>query len=94
MAGINVDHFSFVNAAHVRGKCRRQDIDYDFLIGCRVHEYGKVIVLGNFAEGAAMQLGIKNYFKIPHPSGLNRLLNDKEYVRNMLLRCREYIHEC
>lgn len=34
-----------------------------------------------------------NHFKLPHPSGLNRKLNDKQEISRLLYRCKKYIYE-
>ena len=31
------------------------------------------------------------YFKLPHPSGLNRQLNDEEFINQKLKECEEWI---
>ncbi len=50
----------------------------------------KVICLGKVAHKALQALGI-SHFEAPHPSGLNRKLNDKIYVDNMLNDMKEYL---
>ena len=35
------------------------------------------------------KIGVE-HFKLPHPSGLNRKLNDKKYVNKVLKECYEY----
>lgn len=52
----------------------------------------KVIALGNTAATALNKLGIK-HFKLPHPSGRNRLLNDPSYLEDKLQKCKEYLNE-
>jgi hypothetical protein len=53
----------------------------------------RVIALGQKAADYLGKVGIEEYFVLPHPSGLNRQLNDKEYVKNKLGFCRTYIYE-
>ncbi len=53
----------------------------------------KVIALGQKAAGYLNKVGIEEYFVLPHPSGRNRLLNDKELVANKLGACKRYIYE-
>lgn len=47
-----------------------------------------VIALGNKASDA-----LKNvlHFKLPHPSGLNRQVNNKEFIKKQLKACQDYI---
>jgi hypothetical protein len=47
-------------------------------------------------EKAAIQLeknNVGDFYKLPHPSGLNRKLNDKEWVEEELSNCKEWINE-
>ena len=50
----------------------------------------KVIALGNKASNRLSALKIQHY-KLPHPSGLNRKLNDKQYMALELLGCMNYL---
>lgn len=47
-----------------------------------------VIALGNNAAKALK--GIP-HFKLPHPSGRNRQINNKEFITKILKDCKEYI---
>lgn len=50
----------------------------------------KVIALGKTAEKALTLLHIPHY-AMPHPSGLNRLLNNQEYVQEKINGLKKYI---
>lgn len=50
------------------------------------------IACGNIASEALNDEGIK-HFKLPHPSGRNRKLNDKKYEKNLLKECYKWIRE-
>lgn len=49
-----------------------------------------IIALGNKASEA---LKTKAHFKLPHPSGLNRQINNKKFIDQCLRDCYSYIHE-
>lgn len=49
-----------------------------------------IIVLGNNAEQAVKRMGAE-YFKLPHPSGRNRQLNDKKFIEVKLLECSVWL---
>lgn len=49
-----------------------------------------VVALGENAHKRLKANKVK-HFKLPHPSGLNRTLNDKEYVDKCLKECYTYI---
>jgi len=49
-----------------------------------------VIALGVQVKSILDQLNIE-CFALPHPSGRNRMLNNKGYVRTKLTLCNEYI---
>lgn len=55
-------------------------------------DYDRVIALGNEVSRNLSSSNI-GHFKLPHPSGLNRLLNDSRYVREKLEDCKRYLHE-
>ncbi len=46
------------------------------------------IALGN---NASRTLGKKEHFKLPHPSGRNRQINNKAFIDQKLLECKKYI---
>lgn len=50
-----------------------------------------VVALGEEASKALNALE-EPHFKLPHPSGRNRVLNDHIYVESILRECRLYIH--
>lgn len=56
------------------------------------HANYKFIALGNKASQRLNNLNIK-HFKMSHPSGLNRKLNDKKFVDNMLKECYSFINK-
>lgn len=47
-----------------------------------------LIALGNNASKALDSIP---HFKLPHPSGLNRQVNNKEFINSRLLECKKYI---
>lgn len=49
-----------------------------------------VVALGEVASRALTKSGIK-HFKLPHPSGNNRLINNKEFIADKLSDCKEWI---
>lgn len=48
----------------------------------------KIVALGNVASNFCRDYP---HFKLPHPSGRNRQINDKEFIMNKLIECKEYI---
>lgn len=50
----------------------------------------RVVALGKYACETLTDLGIP-HFSLPHPSGLNRVLNDSFYVEERLHACREFL---
>jgi uracil-DNA glycosylase len=55
----------------------------------RRHTY---VALGNEASKELERLNIQ-HFKLPHPSGRNRLLNNKKFIDSELEKCKNYIKE-
>ncbi len=53
----------------------------------------RVVALGQKAGHYLSKVGVEEFYVLPHPSGRNRLLNDKEFVKNKLGSCRTYIYQ-
>lgn len=87
---IGLRHWSFVNCISSPGPYTFKDVDFDTL-GAATQGYDKVVCLGGFPSRALRTLGI-NHHVLPHPSGLNRNLNDPEYERQQVNLCKEYIY--
>jgi hypothetical protein len=57
------------------------------------HYFGyKIIALGNNASSRLDAMEIP-HFKLPHPSGRNRKLNDTKFVDSELEKCKNYLKE-
>jgi len=52
----------------------------------------KIVALGNTASGRLKSARV-NHYKLPHPSGLNRKLNDKQTLKILLADCCDYVHD-
>lgn len=52
----------------------------------------KIVVLGNKAEDKVQETSILDYFKLPHPSPKNRKLNNKDYIKRELNKCKEFLN--
>lgn len=52
----------------------------------------KVVALGNVSSKRLREAQVAHY-KLPHPSGLNRKLNDDEALKILLADCRDYVHD-
>lgn len=85
---LDIEEFFFVNTTGKVGKVKKSDIDLDNL--SKACYNAKVIALGNFASEALEMINVA-HFKLPHPSPLNRQINDTEYISGQLSKCREYL---
>lgn len=91
MEECGVTYFSFVNCMEHLGKYEKQDIRYE-MISDLASTYNYVVALGNFVSDALSTLRIY-HFKLPHPSGLNRLLNDKQYEIEKVEQLKRYMND-
>lgn len=57
---------------------------------CVAQNINCVVALGNDSARVCEVANMK-YFKLPHPSGLNRLVNNREKIKEALRACDEYI---
>lgn len=55
-----------------------------------VRSYDRVIALGQVASNTLRSMGV-SHFDLPHPSGLNRKLNDEKFVHEKLQACKNYV---
>ncbi len=49
----------------------------------------RLVALGKAASGVLSKLGLK-HLEMPHPSGLNRKLNDRVYTENAIKALKDY----
>jgi len=56
----------------------------------RIEEDDQIIALGVAASELLLEHNIP-HLKIPHPSGLNRSLNDARFVNKFLKECKTYV---
>jgi hypothetical protein len=87
---LGLDTFTFMNAYHEPGKCKVSDVNLDNLRKA-LYKFSKVVALGNFAAEALTKAGI-HHFKLPHPSPLNRQINDDRFINECLDGCKEYLN--
>jgi len=81
------DNWSFMNCSDEVGN--NYTIDYERLLS-EATKYDRVIALGNVASKALTKVGV-DHFKMPHPSGLNRQMNDPAFVDRKIEECYNYL---
>lgn len=86
---MGVRHWSFINATD-SDVASIDNVDWGVLELAR--PYRRVLALGNFASAALDRLSIA-HFQLPHPSPLNRKLNDPSYEKTVLRECYNYLYE-
>lgn len=89
MEALGFNHYSFSNVIPYEGEYKMKDVDVDF-VKSFTNGYDKVIALGGFASRALSRAGVDHYV-LPHPSPLNRKLNDREYEKRVIEECREWL---
>lgn len=52
----------------------------------------KILALGKVATKYLADIGIAEFFSLPHPSGLNRVLNSKKQLKKILDQCETYVY--
>lgn len=91
MNRLGINHWSFFNVIPTVGLYKANMVDYELIEKC-TNGYEKIVALGGFVSNALKKANI-DHFEMPHPSSLNRKLNDKEYETRMLILCKEYIDQ-
>jgi uracil-DNA glycosylase len=89
--------WDFTNVARIKKEGNKpltaKEIDDNlFELQCSVDAYrpDKIVALGKTAAKALTLLRLP-FYEMPHPSGLNRQLNDPEFVARKLKDLKEYI---
>lgn len=89
---IDINHVTLLNAYTVEGQPALRAHDLGLFSGTRI------VTLGAAAAELVRDLQEKQLkplkvFNLPHPSGLNRELNDKKKLGELLTRCREFVYK-
>jgi uracil-DNA glycosylase len=89
MSQLGVERWSFINASYA-DIATFDSVNWEVLELAR--GYSKIVALGQFASAALTRISI-SHFQLPHPSPLNRKLNDPTYEKTVLRQCYNYLHE-
>lgn len=83
----NISFYGFTNlCSEPKAKLKEEDI---FLVGLADH---KIIALGGFVSKYLTKIGV-DHFAAPHPSPLNRNLNNKSFENKIIKNLRVYIQD-
>lgn len=89
MDELGVEHFSFINVFDKTHAPTLSKVKGRPLVDA-TEGYINVLALGSFVSLALNRYNVE-HFQLPHPSPLNRLLNDKNYEKQVLQQCKEYL---
>lgn len=87
--GLDIVSFSNISSLMGSSAINVKDIDYKYVKEISKH-YEKIITLGITSDRILNIMGI-DHFSLPHPSGLNRQLNDSDFATNALKKCKDYL---
>ena len=91
MSTLGITYFSFVNTTDQTGDIKASNVDFNRL-QILTKQYNKVIALGGFVSRTLNTINV-DHFMLPHPSPLNRLLNDKTLEKKTLSKCKDYLND-
>ena len=89
MTALGYDTYCFSNIIPYEGKYTHKDVDIDF-VRESIEGHDIILALGGFVSNTLKRMGI-DHITMPHPSPLNRKLNDKKYEKNMLMNVRKIL---
>jgi hypothetical protein len=82
--------YSYSNAcAHHAASLKKTNIDETYIHNI-TQQYNKILTLGKEVEQLFNKMGIEHY-ALPHPSPLNRKLNDKAYELKIINNIKTYL---
>lgn len=90
--------------AFVGAKCYPRLMSWITEIGCedyklinkdKIHTIPRNTYIVALGAAASKALASSNrvHFQLPHPSGLNRQINDKEFIKSQLSRCKDFLNQ-
>lgn len=82
-----MDYFGYKYYSFTNIKPDGKNVYIDAII-----DYNLIIALGNEASTILKKFGIE-HFSLPHPSPLNRKLNDNDYEMQCLKECKEWLRK-
>lgn len=86
---LGLRYYSFSNVSTTPGKFSSRDVNFE-LVESWCYQADKVVTLGAEARKVVLLLAL-SHFPLPHPSGLNRQINEKERLERSLLECKNWI---
>lgn len=90
---LELRHFTFINLSSDPDWDRKfNSMDKEFVC-TNLKNCDIIIVLGTMVSAYLKRLGYKEHFVLPHPSPLNRQINDSNFIDMKLSECRRYIYE-
>jgi uracil-DNA glycosylase len=88
--GLKREDVKIINASIRFGqRLKKSDRDAQAILA-EARKVTKVVALGRYAGDTLLDLSIP-HFRLPHPSGLNRQLNDRSFIHDELALCRSYL---
>lgn len=82
-------YVSFINLYDGYGN--NYEYSNEKLIKNMVDQYDKVLTLGTRVDHSLGDMDV-DHFPLPHPSGLNRQINDPKFVHERLEACKNYLY--
>ena len=89
MTALGYDTYCFSNIIPYEGKYTHKDVDIDF-VRESIGGHDIILALGGFVSNTLKRMDI-DHITMPHPSPLNRKLNDKKYERAVLKNMRKIL---
>jgi restriction endonuclease S subunit len=88
---MGIQHYSFMNlSGDPNWDFKYTTLDKDFI--CTIlKDCCKIVCWGDKVSSYLTRLGFEDHFVLPHPSGLNRKINDIDYVNSRLEECKQYV---
>tara|TARA_X000001316_G_C918801_1_gene32936 strand:+ start:242 stop:619 length:378 start_codon:yes stop_codon:yes gene_type:complete len=87
----NVGIYSFTNLCASSATSLKKGEICETMLHEIFKDYNKIITLGKEVKHYTNKMGY-DFYELPHPSPLNRNLNDKEYEKDVIKGLQSFIH--